>query len=192
MATGYKDAEVQLDVKGEVAPIDVVLKQKKEKTIKYREGRTRTRINVRNGHYIALSGEMYDDKNDYCDYGAKLEYSYIRHFGGIFEFRPGLSIGGITYKAEEDKMLGFVEVPLQLGVGFPFGKNNAHLFSLLAGGYVRYYLDEEASDSESDFGLRFSAQLDFSRFVIGVEFSQNLYLGDSYPGIKLGWKFFRK
>lgn len=209
-APKYKDFEKQLYVNKGVE-LDIAMEEIQQKVIEYKEERSRTQINIRNAHYIKFGGEIYDKEKYYgFEWGAKLEYSYCLHFWAIGEFRTGLSLGlmGLNGDIKEDMygepalsdIGGFLEVPVQVGIGFPFGKFNKHSASILVGGYARgYYIgydSEEVEDGDevevydSDYGLRATLKADISKFSIGVELSKSLNDGGIYPGITVGWKFY--
>lgn len=224
VSPGYKDYEQQIHVDGEVE-LNVTMNELKQKVIKYREERSRTRVNIRNAHYVRFGGELYNkDKYFGLTCGVKLEYSYSAHFLAIGEFRSGISVGvlGIHHDAKSElygnpsisDLGGFLEIPLQFGLGIPFGKYNSHLLSFLVGGYGKgYYLGYRSDYAKEDhnlyeldgssveynykkdvydydYGLRASMKLDISKFSISFEFSQSLNDGGFYPGIALGWKIY--
>ncbi len=216
-ATNYEDYESTIDVKSNLSPLNLNLKEKTKKMIKHKEERSRTRVSVRRACYFTLSGESYDKyKYNGFDYGGKIGIHYLYPFAGIFAFKWGIE-GGIMHlnrdvKYELNENLnestsssGLWEIPLQLGVGCPFGKYNRHLFTVLFGGYARdtwvrtnEVIENDTKNNEkkyahndvSDFGFRLSAMLDLHHFVIGMEFSRSTEGHGQYLGCKIAYKAF--
>ncbi len=204
-AIGYEDFEQSVDVEGQPASISASLRQMKEKTIKYSDERTRTSVNVRNGAYISLGGELFDKKKyEGHDWSAKIEISFIQHFAAIFAIREAIN-GGLlhrseswvkenyTEKVDSVKLSWFLEVPLQMGISIPFGKFNKNLFSVFGGGYGRavftnltYENKEKERKEIYDWGLRFTAQIDINKFVLSGEFSRSLKGFGSFYGFNIG------
>ena len=207
-ATGYEDFEQSVNVDGQTVSITASLQQLKQKTVKYSNERTRTSVNIRNGVYFLLGGEIYDkEKHEGHDWGLKAGFSFIQHFGAIFAAREGLSVAlahrsdewvktNVGEQVDSVKLSWYLDVPLQLGVSFPFGKFNKHLFSVLGGGYGKslytHYINKSGGDEEGviwDYGLRLTAQIDINKFVISGEYSSSLNKLGSFYGIKIGYKF---
>lgn len=205
-AAGYEEYEVFVNVDGQVPTINASLKHLKEQTVKYKNERTRTSVNVRNGSYFSIGGELFD-KNKYegHDWGIKADFSFIQHFGALFAAREGFGAGILNrdrdwieekYLVDVDSAFSWcVEIPLQLGISIPFGKFNKNLFSVFGGGYAKAIftnLDlaggKEESETIWDYGVRLTAQLDVKRFVIGGEYSNSLNNLGSYFGIRIGVK----
>lgn len=206
-ATGYEDFVQSINVEGQSASIDALLKQMKEKTITYSDERTRTSVNIRNGAYISLGGELFDkDKHEGHDWGAKLDISFIQHFAAIFAIREAIG-GGIMNRnkkwveeklgeqVDSVKMSWYIEVPLQFGISIPFGKYNKNLFSLFGGGYgksiftnLTYENKKKEEKTIWDYGLRFTALIDINKFVIGGEFSNSFKGLGAFYGIRIGYK----
>ncbi|MBR7166968.1 MAG: PEGA domain-containing protein [Bacteroidaceae bacterium] len=222
----YNDFSKQIYVQaGESATLDVALVQMEQERIVLKKERTRTSISIRPSHHITIGGELYD-KSKYFGYewGAKIEYTYTHTFLGVFQIQPGLSLGLMTFdKEHKQELYGdsiksesyFLEIPLQLGIGIPFGRFNQNTLSILAGGYARGYMiekdDEGDNDDKSkisaretttpqkqiddkeydyDYGLRATIRLDIKSFSISGECSHSLNGGRLYPAIKLGYRFY--
>lgn len=214
-ATNYEDDERTIEVKSGLSPIYFALKENKQEIIKHKEERTRTRTSVRGAAYYTLSGELYDKmKYNGFDYGGKIGLHFLQPFAGILAFKLGVE-GGIMHlnkvvKFDLNKNLndstsssGLLEIPIQLGVGIPFGKYNRHYFSIMGGGYYRWtwvrtneklgYDSEKneekfAHDPVHDYGIRVSAMLDFAFIGVGAEYSKSLNNHGQYFGIKIAYK----
>lgn len=207
-ATGYEEFEQSVMVEGKVSYINASLQQMKEQTIKYKDERTRTSVNIRNGAYVSLGAELYDkEKYEGHDWGAKVDLSFIQHFGALFAAREGVGGGlmnrnkkwveeKLVEKIDTVKLSWFIEVPLQLGISFPFGKYNKNLFSVFGGGYGKAIFTElvkenrkEEKETIWDYGLRLTAQIDINKFVFGGEFSSSLKGFGTFWGVRIGYKF---
>ena len=211
-------------------PINVVLKDAKHEVVKHKEERSRTNISIRNAFYITGGfsfagaenvGKIFGGKNA-LDFGA--EISAVQHFGGVFGVREGISLyfmqpnGNDKYfemSVYKDSLmwLSLFDVPLQIGISFPFGAYNRHLFSVFAGGYGSYLWNQdshewavrELTDDEKkievkdadkkdkdywDYGLRLSAKLDIGHFTLGVDLSQSLHKMGFSAGANIGVKLY--
>jgi hypothetical protein len=214
-ATNYKDDERTIDVKSGLAPMFFTLKENKQEVVKHKEERTRTRTSVRGAVYYTLSGELYDKlKYNGFDYGGKLGLHFLQPFAGIFAFKLGFE-GGIMHLNKDVKFelnenlndstssSGLFEIPVQLGVGIPFGKYNRHYFTVLGGGYYRWtwvrtnevtgYDSEKNEEKFShnpvhDYGIRFSAMIDLGWFGIGGDYNYSLNKRGQYFGLKIAYK----
>lgn len=152
----YEEKEMTIDVKNDMSE-SINLKKAKQESVKYKEERTRTSINVRNAQYFSFSGLMMGvseidkiiNKENAVDLG--FETSWVGHFAGIMGLRAGIGIGfilpqenekyiGLAYNSENDSLewLMHVDVPLQIGFSLPFGKYNQHMFNVFGGGYGSY------------------------------------------------------
>ena len=206
-AIGYENFEQSINMDGHSASINASLIQMKEKIVKHNEERTRTSVNIRNGIYTSIGGELFDkNKHEGHDWGAKLDFSFIQHFAAIFAMREAIG-GGIMNRSKSwmKKNVGeqvdsvrlswFIEVPLQFGVSIPFGQYNNYLISAFGGGYGKAlftsYRDESNKNKEEtiwDFGIRLTAQVDIKKIVLGGELSNSLKGYGLYYGIRLGIK----
>jgi hypothetical protein len=106
---------------------------------------------------------------------------------------------------DDDEHIGdvgmFFDVPLQLGLSFPFGKYNRHLVSFLGGGYGKYSFnlgkgDDNSSDEEGmpdywDYGLRGTFRIDFSEFSFDSNISQSLNKKGLFFSINIGYKIYK-
>ncbi len=210
-APGFVDYEQRVHVDGEALDIYASLEQMKERIVKHKEERTRTSVNIRNAGYTFLGGELFN-KEKYVghDWGVKADISFMQHFAAIFAAREGIA-GGVMHRNEdwmkekygEDvenvKVSWYLELPLQFGVSFPFAKYNSCLFSLLGGGYGKVMFTNYESNTGYtfnetfwDFGLRFTAQLDIKKFVLGGDFNTSLKGRGLYYGVKIGFKMYLK
>ena len=204
-AMGYEDFDVLVDVDGQVPFINATLKHLKEQTVKYKNERTRTSVNVRNGSYFSIGGELFDKyKYEGHDWGIKADFSFIQHFGALFAAREGFGAGilnrnrdwvdeQISFDVDSANLSWCVEIPLQLGISIPFGKFNKSLFSVFGGGYGKVIFTNvdvaggmEETETIWDYGVRLTAQLDIRKFVIGGDFSNSLNGLGSYFGIRIG------
>lgn len=205
VAPKYKDYEKQIYV-NENINLDIEMDKMKQKVIKYREERSRTKVSVRNASYIKFGIETRDllNENDfYSREKCKLEYAYSFHFWGIGEFNIGIGLGAMLLFKDSDLAIGgSCDVPLQVGFGIPFGQYNKHLFSVLIGGYANVYgmvvdfKETETYDANQnlgtdyDYGLRTTVKLDISKLSIGLDLSQSLNDGGLYSGITIGLKIY--
>lgn len=217
-AADHEDDERVIDVSNNIMPINIALKENKQKIVKHTDERTRTKVNIRDAFYLAAGGDAVFN-GDITLAGLKGELSYVHHFGGIFALRSGLGASFLfpIYKSDDfegkeelkDSLMRLdFEIPIQIGISFPFGKYNKHLFSIFGGGYGRYssiikgkdeaemYRDKlsddhfEVKEEFFDFGLRASFKLDISNFTIGADLSQSLN-GYGFSGaIVLGAKLY--
>ena len=80
-AIGFEDFEQSIEMNAHSASINASLTQMKEKVVKYNKERTRTSVNIRNGLYVSIGGELFD-KNKYE--GHERVYLYMRMFYGLF------------------------------------------------------------------------------------------------------------
>ena len=207
VAKGYDDYTQSLNANGDVK-LNITMQQKKQEVIKFSDERSRTRVNIRNAGYIGIGGNYYDkNKNLAQMYGFNLSFSLMQHFGGIFVIREGIG-GGMTtlddklmndvYEvAPNDTTTSFVELPLQIGISFPFGSYNRNLFSIMGGGYGKYMWtaiekgsDGKSSESEWDYGLRFSAIVDIKHFSISADVSNSLNGLGLFFGLNVAWKIY--
>lgn len=218
-AANYEDAERTIEVNGNPTPIYFTLNESKQKIVKHKEERTRTKVNIRNAFYLTFGGEAVVN-GDLTLAGLKGDFSYVHHFGGMFAMREGIGLSLEAFpiykndfegKEElKDTLSRFdVDIPIQLGISIPLGKYNSHLFSIFAGGYGRVsilstgaeddYIEMlrekypnrfELEDYYFDYGLRASFKLDISKFTIGADISQSLN-GYGFSGaVMLGFKLY--
>ena len=188
-SANYKEKESYINVKSNIDPFCFVLKKNKEKTVKYKDERTRTSINVRNHWDLLLGAENYDigEIGNSIDYTMRLYKT--NHFGGLLTRQWGLT-AGIPHKfqaQETEDMYYYAELSLGYGIAIPFGTYNQFLFSSILSGFGRYrFSDDEALA----FGIHLSARLDISKFIIEVTgtYSPN-YRNKFYPSLMLGYKF---
>jgi len=205
LAVGYDDFEQTIDVKSGMMPLNFTMQQKKQEVRVHKEERTRTLVNVRPGYYFFGGANLYNKKKyDAQIWGLDLSFSAMQHFGGIFAFREGIGYGWSPLSDKEmdnffkstpkDTTTQYIEIPLQIGFSFPFGKGNRHLFSIMAGGYGRYmwtpYAKKDSDGKSSkevwDYGLRLTALLEINRFVFGAEASSSLDGRGMFYGVKVG------
>lgn len=207
VAVGYDDYEQTLNVKNGVN-LNITMQQKKQEVIKFKEERTRTRVNVRPGYYLTGGGALFDKKKYLAQqWGLNLNFAAMQHFGGIFAIREGLGIGVAWLDKElmkdayealpTDTTTFYVDVPLQLGISIPFGSYNRNLFSIMGGGYGKYMSTKTQKDSkgntsqdEWDYGLRASAIIDIKHFTIGADISTSLNKLGIFFGVNIGWKMY--
>lgn len=208
----YKDYEESFTVNGDKT-IYAETKKMREKEVRYKEERSRRRVNLRPAYYVRGGYSTYD-KDDYLLYGESggLQFDVINHFFGFFALDYGCGIGAVWRRHEDTKTLWqyessvedisnetdgalYFEVPLQAGVSFPFGNYNLHMFSAFAGGYYRFIwnpgqdFDEEDSEyedmtSRNDYGLRASVRLDIGTFSLGAHVSKSL--AKDFGGVYMG------
>lgn len=174
----FNDWTQSIDVTGQPEEIVATMKQIKEKVVKHREERSRTRVNVRNSGYLLVGGSMYskDDYNNYV-WSGDLKLNFMVHTFGAFAIHFGIN-GGVLAKDhkanaeynssvddlnkevtdDDDKVhrqqdVGFFgEIPLQVGISIPFGSGNRNTFSILGGGYggVVYNAGKDEKGSSND------------------------------------------
>lgn len=223
VAPKYKNYEKQICI-NEDTQLDVKMTQLQQKVVKYRKERTRTKVNIRNAHYIRwrleTKGLDYNKDNHY-GYGDKIkvEYLHCNHFLGIGELCKGIGFGLMANGLDENESgestfnnVGlFLDVPLQIGVGFPFGRYNKHFFSALIGGYASAYgfetnefpntddisysnietsVSDKYTDYDYDYGLRTTIRLDISNWSIGFNLSKSINNGDVIFGVAIGRKLY--
>lgn len=201
-AEGYEDYHSQLTDVRQAQQLSVSMVKKK--MIEIKEKDTKRKVNIRPGIYVHAGGELYD-KNKYCahEWGGKAGVNVMHHFGRFFALREGLHANfmalsdSLKHKAFENiadttSTSWSLEVPLQVGVSIPIGHYNQHLFSVLAGGYVRSIFTKDADKKYMitwDYGLRLSAQFDIKKFAIQVEVSKSLHDMGMFYGLSVGWRF---
>lgn len=217
----YKDYTKEFKVDEYNSPIIVKMKEEKSEIIKHKEDRTRTKVNIRGAHYITLMGDAMRTDTEYGLnlYGGKIEYSSVQHFLAMFGLRIGLGLNlyfpiydeEFPQKDEIKNKINYLalDIPLQLGIYFPFGKYNRHMFSVYAGGYAKYYTisqgddiaekakrsmqDYDAKEFEKsflDYGLRASFQLDFHKFTLQGNVDKSLDHFGFGGSVGLGWKIY--
>ena len=212
-AANFQDEERTINVKTSMVPEYIVLKGAKQKVVKHKEEKSKSRVNVRTSVYalFGIEGEIYDKKKyDAHSWGLKWHLlSCIQHFGGIFGLREGISIGWmhmdkkmkyeiIENVSDSSSTSFFAEIPLQTGLSIPFGKSNQHLFSVLGGGYGKSYFipmkDEDKSNEHTiktkyDYGLRLTIQFDIPHYSFAVEVSNSLNGLGVFYGARFSAKF---
>ena len=216
VAPKYKDFETQINITGNTK-LPVKMDEMHQKVIKYRKERSRTRTSVRDAFYFNVGAEGDESFNIDNDYSYrdkfKVQLAYSTHFAGIFELSTGIGAGymDLDYEIEDevdpnnyDKGV-FFDLPLQVGLGLPYGRYNQHKLSVLAGGYGRCYClvaetnNENATNNDEsevtdvsyygDYGLRASVRLDFNALSLGCDYSISLHDSNrSFIGVNLGWK----
>ena len=210
IAEGYDDYEQIISVRDDISNMAIAMQQKKQQVIKFTEERTRRKSNLPPGYYLTVGGNLFEkEKNLAQEWSLAINFSAMQHFGGIFAVREGIGIGyshlndsimkEVYETVPKDTSTFYVDVPLQIGISFPFGAYNQHAFSILGGGYGKYLttkIEEDAKGKTSkdkwDYGLRLTAMVDIKWFTIGAEVSRSLNgYGMSY-GITLGWKLSKK
>lgn len=220
-ATNYQDEERTIRVSPIMSSEFFTLKTAKQEIIKHKEERTRTKVNIRNAFYLTggIEGHYPQKSYDMTIGGVTGEFSFIHHFGGLLAMREGIGVSILSpdYKDNfegrdllQDSIIHMaVDIPIQLGVSFPFGKYNRHLFTILGGGYGRFsflikgtniakqyreVLSEEHFELKNqyyDFGLRASFKLDISFFTFGADIAQSIN-GYGFSGlIVLGIKWYK-
>lgn len=212
----YKEIEDNFKVDNSELTLDKLLKQRHLKTVRHTEERSHTSVNLRNCWYFMIGGDKFDkDKNDGYSYGGHLSFLFLNHFWGIAALNWGLNFGldGMSKKSrqaynatvDDDEHIGdvgmFFDVPLQLGLSFPFGKYNRHLVSFLGGGYGKYSFNLGKGDNNSsdeggmpdywDYGLRGTFRIDFSEFSFDSNISQSLNKKGLFFSINIGYKIYK-
>lgn len=88
-ATNYEDAERNIEVNANTAPIHFMLNENNQDVVVHKEERTRTKVNIRNSGYskIGVEGITADLNSNMLLVGPKFDYDYVRHFGGLFALR---------------------------------------------------------------------------------------------------------
>ena len=183
IADGFVDYEKFINVKEQALTVNASLQKIKEEKIKFKNERTRTSANIRNGWYCSLSGEFFYDEHEW---GGKAEVYGIQHFWTLFAAREGIG-GGVTNHCPEPDVSAYLDIPLQLGVSFPFGKYNNYLFSTFLGGYTQVTFSED--EKVWSVGLRLSAQLDLNKFIIGGDWGYDFMEEEFSYGLRIGYKF---
>ena len=171
-------------------PMTVTLNGDKQQSEKLIE------VDIPNAFYVTGGVSFYGAETIWVNSSDSQEHYYIelsavQHFWGLFALREGISGGFYKYKDyyddENNHYLSF-NVPLQVGLSFPFGTYKQHLFSIFGGGYLEALGFEGNAEYIIGGGIRFSAKLDISKFTIGVDVSKS----DSFSaGINLGVKLNR-
>lgn len=226
----YKDYTETFTVDADKS-IYAATKRMREKEIRHTDERSRRSVNLRNAFYVRAGYSMYD-KDNYLTYmgsgDVQIEATY--HIFGVFAIHWGLG-GGYIFRNHDDAVKYnaalpekdedgddvnqeaegalYCEIPFQLGLSFPFGNYNLHMFSVFAGGYYRYiynpgkkwYKSKYSGGSDDndvpsirkyDYGLRATARLDIGKFSIGADVSKSLSkdFKGIYMGATVGWKFY--
>ena len=97
----------------------------------------------------------------------------------------------------KDSTTKYVEVPLQIGISVPVNSFRTCLFSIMGGGYGKYMWTEMQGGTDNktkdawDYGLRLSAIMEFSKFIIGAELSSSLNKKGMFYGVSLGYNLGR-
>ena len=206
-AEGFDDYEQVIDVKAGMSPLNITMQQKRliEKIDKSNE--SRTNVNLRPGHYLSISGHLFDKKKyDAQQWGLSFNYSAMQHFAAIFALREGISLGWSYMNKDEikntfdatpkDSTTMYVDVPLQIGFSVPVNSFRTSLISIMAGGYGKYMWTEmEGGDKNKkdawDYGLRLSAILEVSKIIIGAEVSSSLNKKRMFYGVSIGYNLGR-
>lgn len=206
-AANYADREKEINVGKKTQPIYLILKESETKIVKHKEERTKTSVNIRNAAYITggvaiteVSTTSQLRQGD-CAVDLAFEFSHVQHFARVLALREGVSFGATDYldkygdfeTDDESEAVYRLDVPLQLGVSFPFGAYNQHLISAYGGGYGKVLFTEGENEKPKytwDYGIRLSAKLDFSKFSVGVDLGQSLNGMGFAAGVSLGFKFY--
>ncbi len=208
-AEGYDDYEQTINVMAGMPPINISMQKKIEKEVTDRTGTSHTSINLRPGHYLTFGGHLFDKKKyDAQQWGISINYSAMQHFAAIFALREGISYGISFLDKDEmkntfestpkDTTTMYIEVPLQIGISVQINSFGTCLFSVMGGGYGKYMWTEMEGGSNSkskdawDYGLRLSAILELSKFIIGAEVSSSLNQKGIFYGLHLGYNLGKK
>jgi len=217
----YKDYTKDFSVDEYNKPLTIKMKEEKSEIIKHTEDRTRTHVNIRSANYVTFLGDAMRTDTEYGlnMYGGKIEYSSVQHFMAMFGLRIGLGLSlyfpsyndDFPRKDEIKNKINYVslDIPLQLGLYCPFGKYNRHMFSVFAGGYVKYYSISKGEDvaedmkrsfpnydakefekSFIDYGLRATFHLDFHKFTLEGNIDKSLNHFGFGASAGIGWKIY--
>lgn len=205
-AEGFDDYEQYVYVKPGMSPLNISMQQKQLIEEIDDTNVSRTNVNLRPGHYISVAGHLFDKKKyDAQQWGLSFNYSAMQHFAAILALREGIGIGWSYLNKDEmentfdatpkDTTTLYVEVPLQFGVSVPVNSFRTCLFSVMAGGYGKYMWTEMSGGSETkdawDYGLRLTAILELSKFLIGAEVSSSLNDKGTFYGVHIGYNLGR-
>ena len=205
-AEGYDDYEQSINVRAGMAPLKITMQKKKEIEVIDKRGVSRTSVNLRPGHYVIIGGNLFDKKKyDAQQWGLSASYSAMQHFAAIFALREGIGYGRAFLDKNEmantfdstpkDTTTNYVEVPLQIGISIPINTFRTSIFSIMGGGYGKYMWTEMQGSSKSkdewDYGLRLSAILELSKFVIAADVSSSLNDKGIFYGLHIGWNLGR-
>ena len=189
-----------------MAPLKITMQKKKEVEVIDKTGVSHTNLNLRPGHYLLVGGNLFDKKKyDAQQWGLSIGYSAMQHFAAIFALREGISYGRAFLDKKEmantfdstpkDTTTNYVEVPLQIGISIPINTFRTSIFSIMGGGYGKYMWTEMQGSSKSkdewDYGLRLSAILELSKFVIAADVSSSLNDKGIFYGLHIGWNLGR-
>lgn len=202
-AEGYNDIEQTISVGAGMVPLSLFMQQKREIEVIDKTGVSRTSLNLRPGHYLTFGGHLFDKKKyDAQKWGFSVNYSAMQHFAAILALREGVGIGWSYLDKDEmkntfdatpkDTTTLYVDVPLQMGISVPINSFRTCLFSIMGGGYGKYMWTkmQGSSDKDSknawDYGLRLTAILEISKFIIGAEVSTSLNSKGVFYGLQVG------
>lgn len=214
----YEDVMGELPVYNEGAILSATAKKLKGKTIKHKEKRTKTEIDIRNSFDVLLSTSTFME-DAFKSYVAHLAFGWNQRFG-IFTIREGAEVGlgyasnkysptfdkyyeEQTDENKHDAIPLTANIPLQLGVTLPLNKYNSCYAELLGGAYGAYYYtghkashlngshNSSVSTEKWDWGLRFDALFYFNKLILGFEGSRSLnnHKIGLQLGVKIGYKF---
>lgn len=207
-AEGFDDYEQVIDVKAGMLPLNITMQQKRLIEEIDKSNVSRTNVNLRPGHYFYASGHLFDKKKyDAQQWGISFNYSAMQHFAAILALREGIGFGWSYLDKDEikntfdttpkDSTTKYVEVPLQIGISVPVNSFRTCLFSIMGGGYGKYMWTEMQGGTDNktkdawDYGLRLSAIMEFSKFIIGAELSSSLNKKGMFYGVSLGYNLGR-
>ena len=207
-ASNYEDGVRTINVKSNLPPIYLTLKENKQEVVKHKEERTRTNISIRNAFYITGGFSMTGAENIGKIVGGKsaldfgIELSAAQHFGGVLGLREGISFFVLKPNGNEKyfdmsvyndstRYFTHFDVPLQFSISVPFGAYNRHLFSVFAGGYGSYICREDEwaekvlSDEDKKRDVPDVDKKDKDYWDYGLRLSAKLDIGHFTLGIDL-------
>ena len=214
VADGYDDYNLSLNVSEKTKKVDVKMKKSRVELI-MDNSKISGKRNIRTGQYYTLGAgfgnENFSSLGNGDAFYLFLGYSPMFHFCNVMAFSTGFNVGGWFtldnpifkeyYEEDESDLVIYFDAPLQLGLSFPFGKYNQHLFSILGGGYGScFILDSEDEDDEDegsiqekwDYGLRLSTKFDLSHFSLGFDVSKSLNGMGVAACVTIAYKFYKK
>ncbi len=176
--------------------------------------RTRYEIYAAGGGFFTTMSSEKEDECSVSDMAFNFGFSPEFFLTRWVTFRPGIEMAILGdrhwdfYDYDEYSLMDF-SIPLVLSLNLPLGKYNQHHFSVGAGPILGVGLllgtietenkdDLDKIDAVADFllGLRISAQLTFSHFIIGANLDYQKYMsGKIYkkamimPMATIGYKF---